>query len=217
MKLLLVQKNELFRSIQQHGFTPENFRFSETVNDRNGYDKTDIYYKDSEFSFTISHAVGYRPIVNLSPTLTGYRDTHNCENWEDITTLFGEWLFALYQEVNQEDLWKRMYEQKATFQDFTMEDEGKFSTSEIKLVNQKLDEIKIEVSKIGLSVQQLKVIEQKIDVMASTMDKVTKKDWIVMFIGLIVNALNEYAFTAEHTMAVIHLIKSKLIFFLLGA
>lgn len=187
MKLLLSQKNELYRYIEQHNFDTNQFQYKELRDTKTKKPFVKIEYKpDENFYFLIADS-DYDPyLINYSPGASEYLVVTSIDRWHYIDSDFNTWLYALAREVSQIDLWDQIMENAKQVISNISNDNNKFNDDEYKLLALNMRQLQTRVTTLALPIGQIEIINAKLDSILEQARISNKFDWQSLFIGTII-------------------------------
>lgn len=208
MKLLNIQRNELFDNITAYGLSPSQFTLSE-INSTMSENEiaTVLRLNNSKFYFMFETYQSENHYLYFSPGQGKYTGENLAEDWDEVISCFHEWLNVLFQEITAEDKWTRLEnEVKGLKINFT-DDQDKFSANEYIHLKEQISTLKDGVQKIGLTQEQTQAIINKLDHLTELATEMNKFDWKSMFIGTIVSIIIQLSVTPQNAMTLWTLIK----------
>lgn len=189
MELMISQKNELLGLIREYGLEPFNFKWN-----KEGGDST-LRYKDTDFGFAVNIVPG---VFNCtySPGESFIYDREKVYIWDDVVSIFMQWLSCLKREISQPDLWKEL--EKIKMDDLIPELDGfefedkyereEFSYREVMQIEQGINDIGnylVEIS--NGNDEEIQIINQKIDYLTDAVKRMGRTDWKNIFIGVMID------------------------------
>lgn len=184
--LLESQKNEIFDSLVEYGFNPADF----IINDSN--QSASVFYKIREYYCLIYFSPEYfTGKLIVCPGTERRLDTYHPEhpNWSDYKQYIKRWIIDLRRELNTESKWRKLESEKV-FLSRTINATGeRFTESESLLVKEKVDQIKKGLNSIGLEVQQINQLNEKLDNLVELTKTLTKINWIEILIGTLISQI----------------------------
>lgn len=199
MDLLDTQRNEVFDAIVRAEMSPIDFSWEQNV----------LRYKyDDRFFFEFGE-LGSVTTVKFSPGSFNLIEKDNVRNgWKNVIVRVNRWLTYLKKEINVFDRW-------AIIKDFSIssfilfrDENGKFSPDELSYIDQKINEIKGEISKLGLIQSDLSSINAILNELNEKADKFTKKDWKNLFIGMVASKIIDLALNDDYRDAIWSVIRT---------
>lgn len=152
-------------------------------------------FQKSEFTFTPTHEARFKLVFKPNehfqidfnekghsfarPGPNGNMSfTREFKTWENVLDLLSEWLKILKENIEIGNPWE---ENNTSYQNiFTENVEEKMSRFESDFVNEKLDIILEALSTMDISINEIK---EDLDYLKNSSNKVSKKDWQIMFHG----------------------------------
>jgi len=189
--LLKTQKNEIFEVLKVHELGHTEFIWSKEKSDYNEYEVSVLTHNPTEYFFKFDFNTNQNHCCKYSPADGKRRSTVFTGNWYDQTEHVHIWAVCLEEELDAPDLWDLAKSTKDLVKhDFEEDDNSKFSNEEIDKINGKLDELSDYIVKTSnLNTEQLSFLNSRIDYLKSSAERVTKKDWKIIFIGVLFNLI----------------------------
>src|SRR5688572_29043812 len=185
MELLRSQKNELFRMIEEHGLDPSDFDYTEHTSFL-GHFSTVIRFKpEIDFHFDIQ-GVDIN-VFTCKPWENQAYFEGRVKDWSDLVYQFRIWLESVISEHNEDDLWSEIKTANLDFGTNPKDTKSKFSEEEKNQIHARIDQLKSEISNLGITSEQLKIIETKLDTLREKMDDLSQFDWKSLAIGTVIN------------------------------
>lgn len=209
MRLLLSQKNQLHEAIELEKLNPFQFTLTENVENFEGGNSTEIVYKtNTEFKFRISPFMQYWQ-VDKCPGDDIYSSQKHFAGFDDVYLSFEKWLKYLKEEITSTDKWTLVNQVVSSIDLFKNEDivNEKFSAHEFNILNEKMNQLQKGLSDIGLTINEINVINQKLDNIYLLALDLGKFDWANLFIGTIVSIIIQLGLTPENTSLLWKLVK----------
>jgi hypothetical protein len=205
MRFLTSQKNKLFDTIANKQLNPSMFNYIEDENQMTiNYINSDWYFsfKATPNSALNSHQIKYSPgQYEFEIAFSSSSD------WSKVELHFEYWCNYLLREISIEDKWKRLDQEiRASHISFESETD-KFSFSEYKDIEVKIQVLKERVKLISLESTQLEAIENKLDHLIIQAETLSKFDWKSLFIGTMVNIIIQLSVSPTNAKALWDLIK----------
>ncbi len=190
-EVLKAQRNEIFEIVKNHDLNPTNFSWERTASrfipnteiSILNHLETAFYYKfDNRRG---SHYAIYSPAKDKAQT------ANNLGSWENQLIHVNIWAESLKKEINAPDLWELAKENKNLVEhDFETEDDSKFSDKESELIKDKLNELSDYIVKTrNLNTEQITFLNNRFSYLEEAVERVTKKDWKIIFIGVLFNII----------------------------
>jgi len=209
MKLLLLQKNELYTIIEESEcLTPRQFSLIETQNDRGGF--ASINLKESDYVFRIFKEENYAKsfVVNYIPGLDTYEEASERVGWEGIINHFYEWIENIARELNEPNKWERLEQEISSIKFSSYPDNSKFTIREYEQLKSKTILLSQNLSSIPLLVQQQTEINKELERLTELAKDLGKFDWQNLFIGTMISIVIQLNVTKENAALLWDLIKS---------
>ncbi|MCG6191504.1 hypothetical protein [Maribellus maritimus] len=209
MKLLLSQKNELFKFIEnRESLTPGQFTINEPQ--PSSSEDTSIRLKDSDYYFAIFEDSEYVKsyFVNYVPGLDSYLEISSRIGWNEITEHFRKWLDNLTRELKEPNYWERLGREISAINFSNKFDNSKFSAREYEELKSKVEYLSQNLNSIPLLVQQQNEIKEELRRLTELAKDLGKFDWMNLFIGTIISVVIQLSITKENVEILWNLIKS---------
>jgi len=163
-----------------------------------------ITYKGTKYYFHIhkgDFAGSY--YVEFSPNDVDLVKTSDNIDWGEVKHNFDFWLINLKEELDVKDIWTSVSGKLFEIGDAEVIDE-KFTDEEIKLLEARIEEVKVEVQKnTSIPVEKKNLLLESFDYFKKVAKKVTKLDWTNIVIGQVMRVI----ITEENKNFVLGLLK----------
>ncbi|MCB2352660.1 hypothetical protein [Clostridium estertheticum] len=187
--LMKTQMNDIFKMITSKGMATFSF---EWVNLSSKYDnnvkiqvlmpKNSRYY----FAFDIDGNGTWR--LSFSPGTEKMEQTIACLTWRESIIHFQIWLSCLAREIDQPDLWEEINKYNFGYTKDMKEDNNSFTLSEAKRIYEGVDKVRTYLLKeSAINASESKLINDKMDYLINSVERMGKKDWKNIFVGTLVN------------------------------
>ena len=204
--LLLSQKNELFRLIQDQKLSPTDFELRSVHSGES--DTSDnfvpvVTHTATDFHFTIELNGHFnrdesRFFVHFSPGDELHSQSEYAGNWYIVTKLFSSWLEYVKRETELPDLWSGL--QDSQFLQKQPSDNLDFTPEELIKVRESLEDIKAHVLKTyEMTATQRQIVESRFDDMEEAASRMGRKDWLNLVIGNLMGVASTLALTGNDT------------------
>ena len=207
MKLLRIQKNELFERIEASGLSPSLFVFQDSnpILDNSTY----VRYKGTPYYFQIfeNDSRQYPIGIRFSPGQNTFIEDRNSENWPWAADIFMYWLNNLLTKITLPDKWERFNDEIKNLKFSFSNENDKFSISEYEELKTQITLLKHNFRMIQLVPEQLAILENKIDHLTELAKDLGKFDWKSLFVGTIVSIIIQLGVTPENALAIWDLVK----------
>lgn len=181
MRITNIQKKELADIFKKHNLNLFDFEVS------GGFEEFKIKFKGDYFSFTIikmktdEYAMIVLSVSNTQPL-------SYAGNWETVKSKFSGWSKKLDDELNTETGWESF--ETFNFLNNEYRDlENNFSNSEKLQIKRNIDDLKNKITQLNLPLENLKIIENKLDNLYIAVEELSKFDWKSQFIGTIASLI----------------------------
>lgn len=208
MRLLLSQKNELFKIIEKSkDLTPGQFSLTEPQND--GDDSPSIELKNSDYIFSIYESKEYVKsyFVNYVPGIDSYKEFSERIGWNGIVDHFHQWINNVSRELNEPNHWARLEHEISTINFSTNFNNSKFTVREYEELKSNVELFSQNLNSIPLLVEQQKEIRQELERLSELAKDLGKFDWLNLFIGTVISLIIQLSVTKENAAMLWTLIK----------
>ncbi len=203
MELLKSQRAEIAKVLAESGLSPREFIW-EDIKDAQSlvHAKTKYYFTFDRFKDDDQGSLIWECVFSPGPEeLEGY---DYASSWYGVSSIFTEWVKRLKAEVEAEDPWAEVEEEFAG--EWTTSNE-KFTVTEIKKLDARLDEIKAYLLEHADDNEKTKKsIETGIEELKSSARAIGKKDWAMMFAGWFFTQCADWAVSQVHWQHVVTLL-----------
>jgi len=207
MKLLVIQKNELYDIITGFNLSPSLFEFKEAKSTMTDNEvATVLLLKNSQFAF-IFETLNEKHFIYFSPGTDTFKSEAFPETWGTLLGYFQNWVSTLLYEIKSEDKWERLQNEIKGLNIKYSVDASKFSAHEFEVLKTNFNSIKSQITKIGLTVEQAQVIESKLDHLLELAKDMNKFDWKNLFIGTIISIIIQLGITPDNASNLWKIIK----------
>jgi hypothetical protein len=186
------QKNEIFTAIQAVGLDPRDF----DLDDFDG--KVRIKSKRSESYFIVSRESGY--YVGQYLVGDGMVWPTNPSSWETLMPRISAWLEKVKRDLDTPDLWAELRrETQLLGADLSVVTKNTpFTADEQKEIARRLEEAAKHLREAHLlSMAQMQALDEKIDYLIKASSRLGRKDWLIMFMGVIFSFIFSAALASE--------------------
>ncbi|MBH0176693.1 MAG: hypothetical protein HP491_02215 [Nitrospira sp.] len=202
-ELLLSQRNELFRLIQDQKLSPADFELRSVHSDESDNFVPVVTHTATEFHFSIELNTHFNRdqspfLVHFSPGNELHLQSEYAKNWHEVTQLFSSWLDYVKRETELPDLWSGL--QDSQFLQEQPSDNLAFSPEELSKVRESLDDIKAYVlGTYEMTATQRKIVESRFDHMEEAASRMGRKDWFSLVVGNLIGVASTLALTGDST------------------
>jgi hypothetical protein len=200
--LLNSQKDSIFKIIVNEGFNPHNFKWEDHGISILKYRDTTYYCKFQMSNDPFARMIIYSPGSTLQEEHIGRLNA-----WKDYENAFKLWLFNLKRELNSDFLWDRLRSESSKYsfsEDLTNES---FSPYEKKIIHEKFESIKLQLSSLEIDTDSLSKISEKLDHVLELTEKLNKVDWLSVLIGSMAGLFLNLAITQDTVRSIWEIIK----------
>jgi hypothetical protein len=209
MKLLLSQKNELYKIIEDtQSLSPNQFSIIEPKNDREG--DISILLKNTDFVFKIFEDKRYHKsfFLNFIPGIDVYKEITGNVGWDEIIQNFYFWLENIVRELQEPDYWERFEHELSVANINSNINNSKFSIKEYEDLQRKIDLISQNIETIPLIAEQLSDIKKELNRLTELAKDLGKYDWFNLFVGSIISIAIQLSISKENVSLLWDIIKS---------
>jgi hypothetical protein len=210
MKLLPSQKDELYNFIEEVGFSPMQFDFEERLSRFSPHQKaTILMLKNSDyfFSFDTNRNSSTEHFAFYCPGQEAHTENAFTQSWVSQKNCFGRWLNYLKRELETPNKWERLNKEIQSLKFNLIPEEGKFTVNEYEELKSKLLILTGQISNSKLPIDQINIINDKIDHLTDLAKDMNKFDWKSLFIGTIVSLIIQLGLTQENAQLIWQYIK----------
>jgi hypothetical protein len=174
------QRNQIFEAIRAAGLDPGQF---------------DLNYSDSEFRikhkwsesyFTVSPESAY--YVGKSLVGDGSVWPTGPSGWQSLLARVSGWLQEVKRDLDTPDLWAELQRETQLLGagSSVVTENTPFTPDEQREIAGRLDEAAKHVSETNLlSMAKMQVLQEKIDYLITASSRFGRKDWLIVFMGVI--------------------------------
>jgi hypothetical protein len=187
VKLLTSQKDELFDIILSKGLSPLQFQFyvaRSKISDSK--DINILRYKESDFNFSFEENRGSNYSI-FCPGSEKFEEHQFPGSWAQQIQDFKKWLSYLLREINTPNKWERLQKEIAEIGINYNNDQDKFNVNEYEELKHRMLLFKERTAQIGLSEDQMTVLNGKLDHLIEQAKEMNKFDWKSLFVGTIMS------------------------------
>jgi len=204
MSLLKSQKNKLFESIKRYGLEPFNFEWDDRV------EASILRYRDTSYFFSVEIERS-KFVCSYSPGSNIIYERSNLCYWDVVVIYFEGWLNFVMNEISQPDLWAEI-EKIKEFGDIEYEIEStmeQFTYQEVKQIETGIEEIRrYLLNEVNNDDEDSKIINEKLDYLIESSERMGKKDWANIFYGAMVSLSISLALDPGQGQAMFQLFKN---------
>lgn len=197
MKLLASQKDTIHDMINLVGFSPSQFDIVEEDSEMCfGQLKTTFYFRDTEFYFSFENGPNSisRHYAVMVPGRVAYMERSYPGDWDGQLRVFNKWLHYLVREINANNKWNHIYEELAKIKNLLNEVRGVsggFTPEQIFEITECAEAVKTAVSYADFSKHDREVISQKMNILMIYATSMSKEEWSMFFLGVIVSIVSD--------------------------
>ncbi|HLP12305.1 MAG TPA: hypothetical protein VK177_10275 [Flavobacteriales bacterium] len=210
MKLLVSQKDEIYKIIEDSGFSPLQFNLEEDPGDflRDAYSRLSLKNSDYYYDFFNRSNDSFSHYSVFCPGRSIYSEKAEVQTWEGHLRCLKEWFKNLRREIKAENKWDRLNQEiQEVAVNFEDNNSHKFTAHEYKQLTIKIDSLKLAIANINLLPDHLEVINNKLDHLTELAEDLNKFDWKNLFIGTIISVIIQLGVTQENAKSIWDCIK----------
>ncbi len=212
MLILKSQKSEIHNCISNTGLEPSMFEWKEARSRCSGigrisqlsYIKTDYFFK-FDFHANGGHWCAFSPGIN-----SRFSEKYS-QKWDNQLMSVRRWLLCLKSKIETVDPWDDI-DKYMPGVEINLEDEKEnspFSYEQVEHITNTLHKLKDEIKKsYDLDTEQDKLVQEKLDYLIDRSKKVGRKDWKILFVGIIVALTVDLVLDPEEVKGLWGLVKS---------
>jgi hypothetical protein len=211
VRLLTIVKDAVFRIVLDSGIDPSEFRWIEsevedvsrhgaaeyamsTLQHSSGY-----FYRFGAYTDTFSPGESSRIAIE---DISYFR-----EKWNQRLNIVYNWLGFLKREIEAPDLWQSILDEKQLMQIAwaPTHTNTRFTPEEKQYCIQEFGEIRQRLKSVHrLQIEQAEIMDQGFAYILDAMERFSKKDWLNLAIGTLVNIAVAAAFSPTVAKEMIH-------------
>ncbi len=209
MKLLKSQKNDVYRAVKEAGFSASDFEWKDIPAAGDNVGGEALRYRHDDYYFRITRTngddafFGEMWVCEYAPGSEDMVVRQYMTTWKlEVVKKIEEWLKNLEQEI-EPDLWSQ--EALGALKD----ENEKFTGSEQATIISGLQEVKqMMVESSDKSEEAMRRIGGEISRLELASNQIAKKDWLMMFVGVIVSMGAEKIITMDWREGISVLVKA---------
>jgi hypothetical protein len=212
MKLLPSQKDKIFELIVESGLSPaqfiikdDNYKDNNTIPNTHTY--TGIFLTKTEYYYLFKNS-GSSFLSERCPGNDTYFSIIKYSNWKDQIYYFSNWLETLHRELNTPNKWERLKYEIESFEVKFENGEDKFNIEEYEELKNNIKRLKEGLGSIGLSADQVKILNEKLDNVTEFAKTFSKFDLKAYFIGTVTSIIIQLAIPPDNAKTIWLIIKS---------
>jgi len=210
MRLTITQKDALYDLIEQSGLSPSQFELKENASTKSkGKIATDLLLKKHSYFFSFETGPYDNHYAIYCPGPEFYEQEEDTKWWEQQMHAVKTWLRQLVKELNSPNKWDRLNKEikNAGINLNGTNNEDKFSIQEYEELKTMILTLKQNSHTIGLTSEQSKTIESKLDHLTEMAKVLNKFDWRSLFVGTIISVIIQLNVTQANANSLWALIK----------
>jgi hypothetical protein len=212
--LLISQKNEVLKLIEEVGLDSSCFIWSEVPSRKIAETNVlKIMYVNHDFFFQFDTLLDHHYAI-FSPGRDKRIEEENTGSWEFQKRTITRWLSYLKREISQSDLWENISSYKPLIDTVLTNDLSNelFDNQQITQIVLGLSQTKHYIEEHELAtVDQMVIVNEKLDYLIDTVQRQGKRDWIYTLIGVFVTIGTALALAPEQAKALWIFIKNAII------
>lgn len=181
--MLPVRQKQVFQTIKNEGFDPFDFLFEPLTNDQFSI----TYRPNEEYNFSKSKTPNQNSFVYIPGHNGALKTSFNFASFQHLLKQLTIWLSNLKENISVGNPWQEIHKLRGSLEEFNVDSyEEMFSDEEsilardtIQSFSNYLEEIKVETS----------LIRKDLDHLSEMISKVSRKDWLFLFLGTITSWL----------------------------
>ncbi|MDA3880565.1 MAG: hypothetical protein PF436_09270 [Prolixibacteraceae bacterium] len=170
---------------------------------------TILFLKDAEYyySFDTSSTAKTDHYAFYCPGRDAHTEDEFTQTWSTQKSSFRRWLYYLKRELETPNKWDRLNTEIQSLKLNIIAEEGKFSFKEYEELKSKLHILTGQISNSNIPLNQINILNAKIDHLTDLARDMDKFDWKSLFIGSIVSIVIQLGLTQENAQLIWHFIK----------
>jgi hypothetical protein len=198
--LLPSQRNDVFLAIQENGFDPSAFQWTQFVSrfDQKALASV-LRHTPSGFYFRFE-VTGEGHWCKYSPAFETLTDENKTNLWQTQMEFVNHWLENLKREIQAADLWASLTggNSLSVASSGHFEDNAPFTASERKRVESSLAEIRaLIVASHQVSAETLGEIDRRLEYLEESAGRLGRKDWLNVAFSIVTNIIVTAAIPPE--------------------
>lgn len=210
--ILPSQKNQVLLALEAYGFTAEEFIWEDHHSEMTTYTTVSKLTHKSSIGYFIFDFFKGQHYCSFSPGEDKQIDSFFSQIWVVQMSYFYCWIKYLRREIEAPDLWGTIRNEKGFLHNsFDTENNEPFSREERVKIESSLNEIK-EFIKVTHETQTKDILflESRIEYLITSSERLGKKDWKVMAIGMFFDIIVQSCPTSESAGDVMRFISTSL-------
>jgi hypothetical protein len=201
------QTNQVFELIQELGLNPSDFVWEKHESSWDTFLKIPILiHKPSGYYMTFDLKGDLRFSV-FSPGRDEWTQSIETRSWFGQTKAIRKWLQYLKRETESPDLWNAISQEKNLIEASASSDTSNalFSNNEREYISAALAEIKEYIlSTQSFTPEQTKYIEDRLHYLKEASERMGRKDWITLTVGVLTNIIVGVALAPDAARELFH-------------
>jgi len=201
LEITKAQKQALGSALEQAGYVPAEFVYSELKLQDNVTDAARLTNRETSEKFTFyPYNREYKVRYDIPGTSRVFESTQL--DWDDVLRRLTTWAIRVSKENEAVDPWAQEAEDMAN-------DDSHFTVAELPKVDHAIDESIEELKSLALeNGKKLAEIEGELQtvktILKKTARQTTKKEWISLFKGIIIEKIIDWGMKAELFQIILH-------------
>jgi hypothetical protein len=194
-ELMRSQRNDVLKATQAAGFDKKEFEWEMAGVGPYRPPAPQLVHKPTGYFFQFDYVEGdfthpSSRVARFAPGSEHPKEASRCRSWQDMLHALSRWLGYIRRETEEEDLWEK--EEYEKFQSW-ISPNSKFTPTELHSIDVGLDRVeKLLVSHSDKAERTLVDISDNIKYLKSTAKKSGRRDWLMMFIGVVISKLADW-------------------------
>ncbi len=194
------QKNDVFLRLTRMRFDPADFAWAEhqrkAPHSYSNYLVSRLVHRSSDYYFIFDGR-----LCIFSPGAGQAKvSSEDHLNWGEMLSRVDKWLTELRRELDAPDLWNQYKQQKqfATSVVRSQPNNSMFTEPERKRIAEAVEEVKVQLHSMhAWNAQEAAIIDRQFSHLEEALERVGRKDWLLLFYGGIMSVLINLAVTPE--------------------
>lgn len=205
VELSKFQRQQLGEAIQRAGYDPKDFIPSEESNAEGRDGWFTLTHRESSDTFSLRQSEAASGLYEVRSSIPGTTQFQTGRpGWGQLTSWLEDWAAELKRENEATDPWQREAEDMAS-------DDSYFSLNELpkvdKAIDKSLEELKTKAIEQGVSLKQVEAELQEVNrLLKKTARSSTKKEWLSLFKGIIVEKLLDWGLQTALFQSILHVL-----------
>lgn len=195
LKLDKLQRNELFRAIEQANLDPATFELSESRSIVLAHNPSGARLRVLR-RFRFPEGLMFE-VRSTLPSAKPAKSRHS--SWHGVVERIAEWVAVLNQDLSYTDLWSTLVSDDAR------DDNSPFTANERRSIADRAASIKADAqSRYQLTDDQMTALENKLDYLVGASKRMGRLDWRNLVAGVFLEMVREAVLPQETTTSVLN-------------